>query len=149
MKRKILQICTLLGLALILAVVSTEAQTIIQYKANIPFDFNIGKKTYQSGDYIIYVKSLNQLSAMLSVKNAKTLDLRKIVVLMNGSRSRADKTVLMFDRYADQYVLTQMVSPGFGLSAPKSKVKKRTAKKIKQPQESVAIVLVKRNEDIE
>ena len=37
MKKKALQICSLLVLAFILAVVSAEAQTIMQYKAQIPF----------------------------------------------------------------------------------------------------------------
>ena len=150
MKRKVLQICSLLGLAVILAVVSAEAQTITQYKANIPFDFTIGKKIYNAGDYIINVKSLNQhAAAVLSVKNAKTRDLREMIVSTNGSRSLVDKTVLIFERYGDQYVMTQMVSPDYGLSAPKSNVKNRIAKKIGKPEESVAIVLVKANDKIE
>ena len=149
MKNLIVKISSLSVLAIILMVVSAQAQSLRQYRAQIPFDFTIGKKHYKAGDYIINVRSVNQLSAVLSVKNEKTLDLREMFVTSNGSRSLVDKTILMFDRYGNQYILTQMVSSDYGLSAPRSKAKNRIAKKFGQPAESVAIVLVKRDENIE
>lgn len=149
MKSLIVKISSSLVLAIILMVVSAQAQSLQQYRAQIPFDFKIGKKLYKAGDYIINVRSINQLSAVLSVKNEKTRDLREMAVLTNGSRSLVNKTVLMFDRYGDQYVLTRMVSPDYGLSAPKSKAKTRIAQKLGKPEESVAVVLVKKDENIE
>ncbi len=149
MKNLIVKISSSVVLAIILTVVSVQAQSIKSYQAHIPFDFKIGNKVYKTGDYIINVKNLNQLAAILSVKNAETSDVRQMAALTNGSRSLMDKTVLMFDRYDDQYILTQMVSSNFGISAPKSKVKNRIAKKLGRPDESVAILLAKRNENIE
>lgn len=149
MKNLIVKISSLVVLAIILTVVSVQAQTITQYKAHIPFDFTIGKKVYKTGDYVINVRDVYQNVTILSVKNAETSDVREMAALANGSRSLVNKTVLMFDRYDNQYVLTQLVSTDFGISAPKSKVKNRIAKKLGQPDESVAILLTKRNENIE
>ena len=149
MKNLIVKISSSVVLAIILTVVSVQAQTITRYKAHIPFDFTIGKKVYKTGDYAINVRNINQNAVTLSVKNAKTSDLREIAVMANGSRSLVDKTVLMFDRYDNQYVLTQLVSTNFGISVSKSKIKNRIAKKFGQPDASVAILLVKRNENIE
>lgn len=148
MKNLVVKISLLFVLAIMSSVVSVQAQSFRQYKANIPFDFTIGKKTYEAGNYVINVRNLNQVVVVLSVKNTETRDSLEMAVPINGSRSLVDKTVLMFDRYGDQYILTQMVSTDFGLSAPKSKINKRSAKKSGKVDESVAVVLVERDESI-
>ncbi len=151
MKNLIVKISSLFVLAIILMVVSVQAQSITSYRAQIPFDFKIGNKTYKTGNYIISVKSPFTLGAtILAVRNAKTRDLQQMAVfLTNGSRSLMDKTVLIFDRYGDQYILTKMVSSDFGISAPKSKIKNRVVKKLGQPKQTVAIFLTKRDNNIE
>lgn len=148
MKNLIIKISSSVVLAIILTVVSVQAQSMTNYKAHIPFDFKIGKKIYKTGDYVINVRNQNGNWAVLSVRNVENRDFLTLGVLTNGSRSLVDKTILMFDRYDDQYILTQMVATDFGVSMPKSKNKKLYAKKFGQPDETVAIVLVKGNEKI-
>jgi hypothetical protein len=143
MKSLRVKISSLFVLAIILPVISVQAQSLRQYQAQIPFDFIIGSKVYKAGDYIIKVEKPLAAGTVLTVQNAKTHTLRQMTVLTNGSRSFLDKTVLMFDRYGDQYILTQMVSTDFGLSAPKTKIKNPFAKNLTQLDETLAIVLTK------
>ncbi len=149
MKNLIIKISSLFVLAIILSVGSVQAQSSRSYKAHIPFDFKIGKKAFQAGDYKISIKEPFEQGSILTVRNAKTYDLGQTTVLRNGSRSQMNKTVLMFDRYDNQYVLTQMISTDFGFFAPKSKAKKLIAKKLGKPDESVAVVLIKGDKNIE
>lgn len=149
MKNLAVKISSVFVLAIILTVVSVQAQSYRQFEAHIPFDFIIGKKAYKAGDYNIGVRSLNQNATILSLKNAETRNLREMAVVTNGSRSQMDKAVLMFDRHGSQYVLTQMVSPEFGLTVPKTKAKKLAAKKFGKPDESLAVVLINRDREIE
>lgn len=147
MKNLIVKTGALFILAIILTVVSVQAQSTSSYRAQIPFDFTIKNKLYKSGDYVISVKGASILQAVLTVKNIKTRDSRQLAVWTNGSRSKMEKTILMFDRYGDQYVLKQVISPDFGLTAPRSKIRNRIAKKIRQPDQTVAIILLKRNDE--
>lgn len=143
MKNLLIKFSSLLILAIIFTVVSARAQSTVSYQAKIPFNFKIGKTTFKAGNYVIYLSSLNQLAMHFSVKNQKNRNAKDIAVLINGSRSLTNNSILMFDRYGDQYALKQIVSPDFGLSIPNSKVKKRLARKFGQPEESVAVLLIK------
>lgn len=140
MKNLIVKLSSFLVLAMILTVVSAKAQSTRIYRTHIPFDFTIGKNAYKAGDYIIKLENLYEGAAVLSVNDSKNRNLRQMPVLKNGSRSLVEKTVLMFDRYENRYILTQMVSPDFGLSVRKSKAKNLLAKKMGQPDEIVAVL---------
>lgn len=148
MKNLVVKISSLFVLAIILAVVSVQAQTIGSYKAHIPFDFTIGNKTYEAGDYTIRIKSPNYLATILTVTDAKSRELQASAIMKNGNSSHSNKTNLIFNRYGDQCVLKQIVSRDFGFSAPRSKVAKQLAKKSGKPDETLAIVLVNGNENI-
>jgi len=149
MKNLIVKISSLFVLAIILTVVSVQAQSLRHYRAQIPFDFKIGSKAYKAGDYIIKVENQLSMARVLMFKNAKTHNLRQLFVLPSGSRSLVDKTILMFDRYGEEYVLTEMVSPDFALSIPKTKTKKHFVKNPGQPDQTLAIVLTKVDKEIE
>jgi hypothetical protein len=105
-----------------LGTVSAQAQYINSYRAHVPFDFTIGKKSYDAGNYMLNVKSPTSLATNLTVRNAERKELQALVVLMNGNRSKTDETILVFNRYGDVYVLKQIISPEFGYSAPKSRI---------------------------
>jgi hypothetical protein len=102
--------------------VSAQAQYINSYRAHVPFDVTIGKKSYDAGNYMLNVKSPTSLATNLTVRNAERKELQALVVLMNGNRSKTDETILVFNRYGDVYVLKQIISPEFGYSAPKSRI---------------------------
>jgi len=104
-----------------LAGVSTQAQTLGSYDAEIPFDFTIGDTAYEAGDYIIRVKSPNYLATVLEVSSAEGLELQSTAITKNGDRSKNDQARLVFDREGDHYSLRQIVAPGFGFSTLKTR----------------------------
>lgn len=130
MKNKALQIYSLLGLLVLLTVTSVEAQTSENYTAKIPFDFSIGGKIFQAGDYVVSVKNtdMSSISKDLLIKDAKGRRLRQMFRLENGRRSNDAMTKLIFYRGENHYVLTEMMSPGFGLTFAKPKGKSHLAK---------------------
>ena len=123
MKKKMLLSCSLLVLVIMLAGVSTQAQTLGSYDAQIPFDFTVGDNEYEAGDYVIRVKSPNYLATILTVSSAEGLELQATAIAKNGDRSKNDEARLVFDRDGDHYVLKQIVAPRFGFSTRKSSTK--------------------------
>ena len=142
MKNLILKVSSVFILAIILTVVSVQAQSFRQYKAQIPFDFNVGNKTYQAGDYKISLYNPSGLCAILKLENTETRDFIQLNVLTNGSRSRMNKTSLMFDQYGDQYSLSEVVSDDYGVSVTKTKAQKWLSKKLSQQSKTMAIALI-------
>jgi hypothetical protein len=136
----VLKIGSLLILAIIFSAVSVTAQSNRTYRAQISFDFIAGNKLYKSGKYIIRVENIYE-SPLLTVENAETRKWKKMPAATSGSRSEVNKTVLMFDRYGDRYILTQVISPDFGLTAPRTKLNKMLGEKFSKPDHSVAVVL--------
>ena len=141
MKKKMLLSCSLLVFAILLAAVPVQAQTLGSYKAQIPFDFAIGDTVYEAGDYGIRVKSPNRLATFLAVSNAKGEVLRVIAVMRNGDWSKKDNAYLVFNKNSDQYVLKRIAAPGFGFSAPKSKITVEYIADSQPTSDTVSIVL--------
>ena len=118
------QLFVLLGIGLLLATASAYAQT-IQLKANIPFNFVVGKTTLPSGEYTIRSLNMNQvLSIGSSGQNS-------IMILANAcsSPSPSAQTKLVFARYGDRYFLSQVWIEGnsLGRQLPKSRSEVRVA----------------------
>ena len=149
MKNKILQSCSLLVLALFLAVVSVQAQANGAYQAEIPFDFMIGNQSYEADDYFISLKDSTDLATILTVRNEKGRELQAKAVMKNGSTSEDDNTRLVFKRYDNKYVLSKIVAPDFGFNAPRSKVVTRLSKNQKERMETVSVILKKPEKNIE
>lgn len=151
MKRTALQICSLLGLVVTLAVVSVSAQIVGRYKTQIPFDFKVGGKTYQAGDYVVSVRNADSRTTtkILLIKDANGRSLWEKFSLQNGRRSKDQKTTLVFYRSENQNVLAEMISPDFGLAINKSKRESRRAGKPNPKPEIVAITLVRQNKNVE
>jgi len=146
MKKKILSY-SLLVLAIMLAAVSVQAQTLGAYKAQIPFDFTVEERSYEAGDYKIRVKSPNYLATFLAVSNAKGEELQVIAVMRNGDWSKKDGAYLVFNHNGDQYVLKQITAPGFGFSLPKSKTDITVLyKEGPQPTSDTVSIVLKRRE---
>lgn len=149
MKSKMLGSSLVIGLAFLVVVVSAQAQTIGTYRAHIPFDFSIGNESYEAGEYVINLKSPNYLATILTVRDEKGKQLQASAVMKNGSTSRNEKTSLVFNRYGNKYVLRKIVAPGFGFSAPKSKVVTRISKKDGKPTEIVSVILSRSNSNMD
>ena len=142
MKNLIVKISSIFILAIIFTVVSVQAQSFRQYKAQIPFDFNVGNKTYKAGDYKLSLYNATGLCAVLKLVNTENHEFIQLNVLGNGSRSRMNKTSLMFDQYGDQYNLSELVSDDYGMTVTKTKAQKWVSKKLSQQSKTKAIALI-------
>jgi hypothetical protein len=136
MKKLMLQIGLMVGLVIVLAVVSANAQTPARYKAEIPFDFNIGQKTFQAGDYFIALSNSN----ILSLEDGQGNNLLTKFVSPNET---AEATKMIFKRDDNQYFLAKIVSPDFGAVRLKTNGEKQMAKK--QNSQTVSVNLTNPN----
>ena len=105
MKKQFIKTTAILGLFLVLAISSANAQTAGRVEVNIPFDFSAGKVTLKAGDYSIKRTSGNALVI-------RSLD-GKINALISapmeiGSRDYKAGQRLVFNQYGDRYFLSQV-----------------------------------------
>ena len=105
MKKTVTTIIAAVGLFLTMAVASVSAQTPTGAEVNIPFDFSAGKASLKAGTYVIIRKS----DSMLQIRQAN----EKKTILVNapltiGSRDYRAGERLVFNRYGDEYFLTQV-----------------------------------------
>ena len=152
MINKILQIGSLLFLVVTFAVVSVNAQKAVQLKAQIPFDFNIGKNNYKADGYSVVLKNPTENPATMMMQTVDGRNLQIGFVLQSGKKSRAGKTTMTFNRYANQYFLAEINSTEFALALPKSKLERQVAKNFKQKNlrpERVALILTIPEKNVE
>jgi len=105
MKKTVTTIIAAVGLFLTMGVASVSAQTPTGAEVNIPFDFSAGKASLKAGTYVIIRKS----DSMLQIRHAN----EKRTILVNapltiGSRDYRAGERLVFNRYGDEYFLTQV-----------------------------------------
>jgi hypothetical protein len=105
MKIQIMKNMAILGLFFMLAIASVKAQTPSSVEVNIPFDFSAGKATLKAGAYSIKRTTGNALA----IRSADG----KTTALVNGpltigSRDSKPGERLVFNKYGDQYFLSQV-----------------------------------------
>jgi hypothetical protein len=98
----------------------------VKIRAEIPFDFNVGKKRLPKGEYLI--ESLGD-SGTLTIRHAK----KGKAVTFNTIRHKptdGNKARLVFNRYGDEYFLARVwdQSSETILKLNKSSAEKRVAK---------------------
>ena len=105
MKNKIYSFVAILGIFLGLAVVSVHAQSPSKVEVNIPFEFSAGKTTMPAGIYTI--KRLAGDNVTLRSEDGKARVILNAPVSNNSSDPNAVER-LVFERYGDQYALSQI-----------------------------------------
>ena len=105
MKNTIYGLVAILGIFLGFAVASVHAQEPSQVKVNIPFAFSVGKTTLQGGVYSIKRMSSNNVT--LRIEDGKSSVIVNAPVTHNSSDPEAVER-LVFNRYGEQYVLSQI-----------------------------------------
>lgn len=110
---------SLLALALLVGVPSTFAQ--IKAKANVPFDFKVGKSVLSAGSYQVASVSANAISITSRDAHAGVLSM---VRTEYAGKNQSPK--LVFHKYGDQYFLAQIWdgSGNAGMQLPESKLEK-------------------------
>jgi len=139
MKRTVLQIWLAIGLAIGLTV-SAQAQISTEYRARIPFDFNVGNTTFKAGDYLIGLINPKSNQQTLAIRDAKGRSNKVFIILPKETNARRKVTKLVFHRYENQYFLSEMLTPTLGAEFLKSKQEERLARNQKPNQETIAIL---------
>lgn len=138
MKKKVIQICSLVALVVGL-MVSAQAQIGTQYRAHIPFDFNVGNQTLPAGDYTISLTNPMRFVDVLTIRDTKSGKAQIVTLLASSSSDRSQLSKLTFNRYDDQYFLAEVNSPTVRGKFRRAKTEARLAKLLKPGQENVAM----------
>jgi hypothetical protein len=91
-------------------------------QATVPFDFTVGDKLLPAGTYTIATASYD----VIAIKNYD----RRVAILSTAipnSKESKNGSKLVFDKYGDQYFLSEVLCPGTSMNVnlPTSKQEKR------------------------
>jgi hypothetical protein len=127
MKKKLYSTFAMLSLALLMAVVSVQAQSSGKLEVNIPFEFQIGSRTLPAGDYSI--KRLTQNSVLVRSADGKRSAIAQTPKTITANE-KGKQEKLVFNQYGDQYFLSQvwMVRGGDGRELYKSDAENQAAR---------------------
>ena len=102
MKRTVIQMIAIIGFAACSAAY-THAQTTEVYRAEIPFDFSVGKKAYPAGSYRIEVRGPQQKYFVLRDANGLNAYIANSTPDSGREGARLD-----FQRVGESYFLTSV-----------------------------------------
>src|SRR4051794_10191851 len=107
MKRQILRAIATLGFIMGLAAFSAYAQAQTSERANIPFEFYAGSAKLPAGIYDIRRASIGSPVFVIAKDDSRSA---AMVMTHRSLRSRTDEpeSKLIFNRYGDQYFLSQV-----------------------------------------
>lgn len=93
----------LLTAAMTLMAAMTHAQSIERYRAQIPFDFSMGKKHYTAGEYFVDVRGFESKSLVIRDANGRN----SYMVGTSPSEGAGDGRTARLDflKYGDRYIL--------------------------------------------
>ena len=105
MNNKTYRLVAILGIFLGFAAVSVKAQAPSKVEVNIPFEFSAGKTTLPAGIYT--VKRLSGNNVTLRSEDGRSTAILNAPVTNNSTDPNAVER-LVFERYGDQYALSQI-----------------------------------------
>ncbi len=103
MKKQAINLLALSSLWVLLAVIPAFASSAILLEANIPFDFTVGTTTLLAGAYTV----TRDVHAALRISSREQRRSAAAITDPVGAKSSPNKARLVFNRYGDQYFLTQ------------------------------------------
>jgi len=122
------------------------AQGRTRVTADIPFDFTVGEKSMPAGKYIV---QKHQTTNHLLVVQGRDSNKAAYAMFNDSTKSRgAEKTVLVFHRYGNEYFLSQMWAAGdssgseLSISKAERKARKGADRNIAQNLEPELITVV-------
>lgn len=142
--KKLIQVCSMLSLVIVFSIVSANAQTVKQYAAEIPHDFNVGQKSYQAGSYVIKISKVSINVLALSLEDKGKNNLQTILVRQNGNAVKGEPK-LVFTQYDNHRFLTGMSTQEMGLSIVVSKGDKLSVKAQGRPESEKQAIAVASN----
>ena len=142
-----MRIITTLSLFVLIAV-SAHAQTSnYQMRASIPFKFTVGQKTLPAGDYTISFVNRASDATMMLIKSTDGHVSKIMQMLPVQAREIQESGKLVFNRYGQQYFLSQIWSPAdqTGLQLPASSTERALERELAQNERArVTVALARR-----
>jgi hypothetical protein len=98
-----------LALALVLAVGSAMAQSSVSLRADIPFEFTVGKATMPAGEYSVRSLAQPYVVAIAAVDHSA-----QAALITQGAEAvtATEQAKLVFRKYGDRYFLAEIWSLG-------------------------------------
>jgi hypothetical protein len=115
MKRQALRTITMLSFVFVLAAVSVNAQGRSEnsIEGNIPFDFAVGNTKLPAGNYTLRRIALTSSYDRLVIKSSDGRgDSHTVMTMPNRTSQIQKQSRLVFNRYGDQYFLSQVWMAG-------------------------------------
>jgi len=106
--RSLTMLTLVVGLTLVTAVVSANAQSARVSTARIPFEFNVGDKALPAGQYLVKTITESGEAVMISNDNGGSVRLTHSI---RSSKTPA-RGKLVFHRYGDTYYLSEVWNKG-------------------------------------
>ena len=113
MKQRTLSTLTMLSLLLMLTVVTVSAQSEGSGAIKIPFNFVIGQKILPAGEYTIRPNRTDKTVWLVQGNDTQAGAFFLTIPVL--ARETQEKTRLVFNKYGDQYFLSQIWIPGDNL----------------------------------
>ena len=124
MKSTILRTVMLVGF-IFCSISFAQAQTTGAYKADIPFDFSIGKKQYPAGTYIIEIRGLGEKYFVIrDVRGQKPY----VAMTFPGDPTGTPTAKLDFQRTGDRYILISIRASDVASLFPKPRIAESLAR---------------------
>ena len=114
-----------------MAVGSAYPQSVEKFVVNIPFSFSLGDKTFPAGRYRVEPISFSgaTLNSKLVIRSTDGDNSTIVSTLPIQASEMQDQSKLIFNRYGDQYFLSQVwtAGNGAGRKVRESRIEQRLA----------------------
>ena len=108
MKRQAVMVLTTLSLLVMLTATSVNGQSDMRLKANIPFEFSVGKTMLPAGEYTVSYSA----QGLLIIQSEDRRVSQAFMTLSTQANTARDKSSLVFNQYGDQYFLSAIWTAG-------------------------------------
>jgi len=129
MNKKLTSVIALAGLFFVLAIANVQGQIPAKVVVSVPFDFTAGKATLKAGTYSI--RRMNGNALQIQNADGSTAAVLNAPLTL-GSRDFKAGQRLVFNKYGDEYFLTQVwLSVDSGRQLLQSARETKTAREFK------------------
>ena len=111
MRKHMIRVLTMFGFLMAMTAATAFAQERPTLKVNIPFDFSIANRTLPAGEYTVTER--NAVGQTIIIRNNTAKTAACAIGRSLPAKSEANKPMLVFHRYGNQYFLAQVVHAGW------------------------------------
>lgn len=138
--KKLIQICSILCLALAFTIISANAQSTKKVKADIPFDFNVGGKHYSAGKYTLKISD-SRTTALVYLTDSENNILDTMLVSVAGEAASGSPE-LVFNNYDGQRFLSKIAITDRSYKITRTSVERQVAAGKKAAEKKPVIVAI-------